>query len=194
MAKHVLARRAPPGLRAQATIAVAFGCPFEGEVPVRRVLDIAAALAEEAPVEIALADTVGVGVPGQVLELYAASCARSWDRFRCARTSTTRATPASRTHSPRCRRVSRRSMRASAASAVVRSRRKRPATSPTEDLIYMLDRMRIGDGRRTRCGDRDVALARHRARQRTPRDGESRRRLSARSEQLTVGGARRDGQ
>jgi hydroxymethylglutaryl-CoA lyase len=71
MAKHVLGDARRRGLRAQATIAVAFGCPFEGEVPVRRVLDIAAALAEEAPVEIALADTVGVGVPGQVLELFA---------------------------------------------------------------------------------------------------------------------------
>lgn len=59
-------------MRAQATVAVAFGCPFEGEVPVQRVLDIAAALAEEGPVEMALADTVGVGVPGQVLELYGA--------------------------------------------------------------------------------------------------------------------------
>jgi hydroxymethylglutaryl-CoA lyase len=72
MAKQVLGDARRRGLRAQATIAVAFGCPFEGEVPVRRVLDIAAALAEEAPVELALADTVGVGVPGQVLELYGA--------------------------------------------------------------------------------------------------------------------------
>jgi hydroxymethylglutaryl-CoA lyase len=72
MARQVLADARRRGLRAQATIAVAFGCPFEGEVPVQRVLDIAAALAEEAPVEIALADTVGVGVPGQVLDLYGA--------------------------------------------------------------------------------------------------------------------------
>jgi len=70
MAKQVLADARRRGLRAQATIAVAFGCPFEGEVPVRRVLEIAAALAEEGPVEMGLADTVGVGVPGQVLELF----------------------------------------------------------------------------------------------------------------------------
>ncbi|MBX3707659.1 MAG: hydroxymethylglutaryl-CoA lyase [Pseudomonadales bacterium] len=72
MARGVLADARRRGLRAQATIAVAFGCPFEGEVPVQRVLDIATALAEEGPVEMALADTVGVGVPGQVLELYGA--------------------------------------------------------------------------------------------------------------------------
>jgi len=72
MAKQVLGDARRRGLRAQATIAVAFGCPFEGEVPLQRVLDIAARLAEEGPVELALADTVGVGVPSQVLDLYGA--------------------------------------------------------------------------------------------------------------------------
>ncbi len=72
MAREVLRDARHRGLRAQATIAVAFGCPFEGEVPLARILEIAGRLAEEAPVELALADTVGVGVPGQVLEYYAA--------------------------------------------------------------------------------------------------------------------------
>jgi hydroxymethylglutaryl-CoA lyase len=58
------------GLRATATIAVAFGCPFEGEVSAARVLDMAAQLADAGAVEIALADTIGVGVPSQVLELF----------------------------------------------------------------------------------------------------------------------------
>jgi hydroxymethylglutaryl-CoA lyase len=58
------------GIRAQVTIAVAFGCPFEGEVPVERVVEIASELAQEQPVEIGLADTIGVGVPGQVLTLF----------------------------------------------------------------------------------------------------------------------------
>ncbi|MGA0840501.1 MAG: hydroxymethylglutaryl-CoA lyase [Pseudomonadales bacterium] len=70
MAKDVLADARLRGLRAQATIAVAFGCPFEGEVARERVFEIAAALAEEGPVEIGLADTIGVGVPGQVLDLF----------------------------------------------------------------------------------------------------------------------------
>jgi hydroxymethylglutaryl-CoA lyase len=72
MARGVLRDASRRGLRAQATIAVAFGCPFEGEVPPERVLEIADALAGECPVELALADTVGVGVPGQVLELFGA--------------------------------------------------------------------------------------------------------------------------
>jgi len=54
------------GRPAQVTIAAAFGCPFEGEVPAERVLAMATRLAEAGPVEIALADTIGVGVPAQV--------------------------------------------------------------------------------------------------------------------------------
>jgi hydroxymethylglutaryl-CoA lyase len=72
MARAVLKDARRRGLRAQATIAVAFGCPFEGEVSLSRLLDMAEALAAEEPVEIALADTVGVGVPGQVLEYFTA--------------------------------------------------------------------------------------------------------------------------
>ena len=49
--------------RAQVTIAVAFGCPFEGDVDRETVLDMARRLAEAGPVEIGLADTIGVGVP-----------------------------------------------------------------------------------------------------------------------------------
>ncbi len=69
---EILRDAAQRGLRATATIAVAFGCPFEGDVDVRRVLDIAARLADAGPVELALADTIGVGVPSQVLELFGA--------------------------------------------------------------------------------------------------------------------------
>jgi hydroxymethylglutaryl-CoA lyase len=58
------------GIRAQVTISAAFGCPFEGEVPVSRVVDIAREVAEAAPFEIAIADTIGVGVPGQVAEIF----------------------------------------------------------------------------------------------------------------------------
>jgi hydroxymethylglutaryl-CoA lyase len=58
------------GLRAQVTISAAFGCPFEGEVRHETVLAIAAALAEEAPEEIALADTIGVGTPWEAGELF----------------------------------------------------------------------------------------------------------------------------
>ena len=57
------------GRRAQATIGAAFGCPFEGEVDSQRVVAMAETLAAAAPVEIGLADTIGVAVPAQVFAL-----------------------------------------------------------------------------------------------------------------------------
>ncbi|HEX7115396.1 MAG TPA: hydroxymethylglutaryl-CoA lyase [Steroidobacter sp.] len=57
------------GIRAQVTISVAFGCPFEGEVPPERVVEIARRLAAARPLEIAIADTIGVAVPSQVTAL-----------------------------------------------------------------------------------------------------------------------------
>ena len=58
------------GLKAQVTISAAFGCPFEGHVPPETVMRIASEMAEEEPLEIALADTIGVGVPAQVEDLF----------------------------------------------------------------------------------------------------------------------------
>ncbi len=57
------------GRRAQITISAAFGCPFEGEVDPARVVEMAKRAADAQPVEIALADTIGVAVPQQVFEL-----------------------------------------------------------------------------------------------------------------------------
>ncbi|MBD2842902.1 hydroxymethylglutaryl-CoA lyase [Erythrobacter rubeus] len=58
------------GLSAQVTISAAFGCPFEGKVEPETVLAIAEEMAAEDPAEIALADTIGVGVPAQVEDLF----------------------------------------------------------------------------------------------------------------------------
>ena len=57
------------GILSQVTVSAAFGCPLEGEVPLQRVVDIARRVAEAEPFEIALADTIGAGVPAQVIEL-----------------------------------------------------------------------------------------------------------------------------
>jgi isopropylmalate/homocitrate/citramalate synthase len=51
------------------TISVAFGSPFDGPVPARRVLEIVEHLMAVPPDEVGLADTIGVGVPAQVREL-----------------------------------------------------------------------------------------------------------------------------
>ncbi|WP_246635446.1 hydroxymethylglutaryl-CoA lyase [Actinoplanes hulinensis] len=68
---HAVAERArDAGFFVTLTVAAAFGCPFTGSVPVSRVRDI---VADAGPLdEICLADTIGVGVPGQVTELAAA--------------------------------------------------------------------------------------------------------------------------
>jgi hydroxymethylglutaryl-CoA lyase len=71
-AVRILRHARTVGMRAQVTVSVAFGCPFEGEVPLDGVVEVCRRLADEAPVEIALADTIGVGVPGQVLEAFGA--------------------------------------------------------------------------------------------------------------------------
>lgn len=69
VASRIIRRAKDDGMSAQATISVCFGCPFEGEVPPERVAEIAARLAEAGPREIAIADTIGVGVPARVTEL-----------------------------------------------------------------------------------------------------------------------------
>ena len=69
IAGRIVERARTAGRRAQVTISVAFGCPFEGEVPEARVVEIATALAKFRPREIALADTIGVGAPAQVQRL-----------------------------------------------------------------------------------------------------------------------------
>jgi hydroxymethylglutaryl-CoA lyase len=48
------------------TISVAFGCPFDGEVPEERVIEIVSAAADLRVAEIALADTIGVADPWTV--------------------------------------------------------------------------------------------------------------------------------
>lgn len=60
------------GVRVSVTIAAAFGCPFEGDVPRSRVVDVARRVGESGPDELALADTIGVGVPTQVTDLLGA--------------------------------------------------------------------------------------------------------------------------
>jgi len=48
------------------TLAAAFGCPYEGEVPLSQLVELAQRAAAADPAEIALADTIGVAVPAEV--------------------------------------------------------------------------------------------------------------------------------
>ncbi len=68
-AKEIIAMAREAGKTGQVTIAASFGCPFEGEVAEERIVAMATALAEAGPVEIGLADTIGVGNPAHVASL-----------------------------------------------------------------------------------------------------------------------------
>jgi hydroxymethylglutaryl-CoA lyase len=59
------------GMSVSVTLAVAFGCPFEGAVPPARVAEVVDRVADLGLDELAFADTIGVGVPSQVRALAA---------------------------------------------------------------------------------------------------------------------------
>lgn len=72
VAARIVAMAREAGIGAQVTIATAFGCPFGGAVDPAHVVAMARQLAEAGPVEIALADTIGVAVPAEVTALVTA--------------------------------------------------------------------------------------------------------------------------
>ncbi|MGH9313538.1 MAG: hydroxymethylglutaryl-CoA lyase [Vicinamibacterales bacterium] len=62
-----VARRATrDGLRVRAYLSTAFGCPFEGDVPIARVVEVARRLLTMGAFEVAVSDTIGIAHPGQV--------------------------------------------------------------------------------------------------------------------------------
>ena len=68
-ARQIIAMARAAGLTAQATIGASFGCPFEGEVAEDHVVAMAERIAEAGPVEVSLADTIGVANPAHVARL-----------------------------------------------------------------------------------------------------------------------------
>jgi len=55
-------------IRIAVTIGAAFGCPFEGEVPLSRLMQVVEDCIAAGPVELSLADTIGVATPRDVRE------------------------------------------------------------------------------------------------------------------------------
>jgi hydroxymethylglutaryl-CoA lyase len=68
--EHVLAHATEAGLRCEGVISTSFGCPYEGDVPVERVFEIAQRLAAAGAVEIGFGDTTGMANPVQVGEFF----------------------------------------------------------------------------------------------------------------------------
>lgn len=60
------------GRRANVMISSVFGCPFEGEMPVDKVVDIAKQVMAGGPAELGIADSIGVAVPAQVTKVVSA--------------------------------------------------------------------------------------------------------------------------
>jgi hydroxymethylglutaryl-CoA lyase len=69
----VLARARATGLRCEGVISTSFGCPYEGHVPVQRVLGIAARLRDAGAQEIAFGDTTGMANPNQVRDFFSSA-------------------------------------------------------------------------------------------------------------------------
>ena len=62
----VVKRAKGDGMRVRAAISTAFGCPFQGEVPVADVVRVSQRLLDLGVDELSVADTIGVGTPNQV--------------------------------------------------------------------------------------------------------------------------------
>jgi isopropylmalate/homocitrate/citramalate synthase len=57
------------GMWVRGYVSTAFGCPYEGDVPLENVVRVTLALADMGVDEISIGDTIGVGTPNQVVEI-----------------------------------------------------------------------------------------------------------------------------
>lgn len=62
----VAARAREHGMRVRGYVSTAFGCPYEGDVPPEKVLEVCARLLDLGCYEVSVGDTIGVGTPMQV--------------------------------------------------------------------------------------------------------------------------------
>ena len=141
------------GIRPQVTVSAAFGCPFEGEVAPAKVVEVAERVAQAAPFEIAIADTIGVGAPNQVADLLGRlTDALPGMPLRC-HFHNTRNTGLANAYAA----VEAGATVLDASVGGIGGCPFAPAATgniPTEDLLYMLDRMGVLTG-----VDLDVTLA-----------------------------------
>ena len=67
--KEVCDAARPAGLRVRAYLSTSFGCPFEGDVPVARIVELTARLLDMGAYEVSLSDTIGIAHPRQVSDV-----------------------------------------------------------------------------------------------------------------------------
>ena len=143
--RRVAALARDAGIGAGVTIGATFGCPFEGEVAVERVVSIAEAIAAERPHEIALADTIGAAAPSDIRrKVGAVAAAVPGVPLRCHLHNTRNTGLANAVAA-----IESGVRRLDASIGGVGGCPFAPAATgniPTEDLVYMLDRMGIETG------------------------------------------------
>tara|TARA_R110002072_G_scaffold1083_15_gene8836 strand:+ start:2649 stop:3569 length:921 start_codon:yes stop_codon:yes gene_type:complete len=143
--EEIAAEAKAANVRCSLTISTAFGCPFQGEVPPERVIGLVERCAGDDTFEIALADTIGCAVPSQVSDLFGAVMQIAPSaRFR-AHFHNTRNTGLANCYAAVEAGVQ--SIDASAGGiGGCPFAPKATGNVPTEDLVYMLDRMGIETG------------------------------------------------
>jgi hydroxymethylglutaryl-CoA lyase len=67
--RDVAGRARASGIRVRAYLSTVFGCPYEGAVPIERVVDLTVRLRDLGAFEIALSDTIGIAHPGQIWDV-----------------------------------------------------------------------------------------------------------------------------
>jgi hydroxymethylglutaryl-CoA lyase len=67
--RPVLALAQQEGIPVRGYISTVFGCPYEGRVDARRVLEVAQELLALGVYEVSLGDTIGVATPNQVIDV-----------------------------------------------------------------------------------------------------------------------------
>jgi hydroxymethylglutaryl-CoA lyase len=70
--RPVCAQARAEGLRIRGYVSCVLGCPYEGEVPLARVVEVAEALAAMGAAEVSLGDTIGVGTAAKARTMLAA--------------------------------------------------------------------------------------------------------------------------
>ncbi|SES88384.1 hydroxymethylglutaryl-CoA lyase [Stigmatella erecta] len=70
--REVATAAAQMGMRVRGYLSTVWGCPYEGEVPVERVVDICRQLVDMGLYQLSLGDTIGVGTPRQTEEILSA--------------------------------------------------------------------------------------------------------------------------
>jgi len=61
-----------PGIKVRGYVSCVMGCPYEGDVPISKVVQVTKRLYELGCYEVSLGDTIGVGTPGKTFELLSA--------------------------------------------------------------------------------------------------------------------------